>query len=149
MRSSVQMHVKMCRHTHSYLLVQISPPAVHFSLALWSLFMSPSVPPPDPLFLLHSPSVTFHAFLLPFLISAHSSSLLLHSVCYQIFHHCEQSEMTSFFLFVSLYISPPKFFLHHKDLYFTSTACNLNITLNLLFIGILLCFFFSSVLSIH
>lgn len=46
---------------------QISPPAVRFSPRLWSLFTSASVPPSEPLFLLHSPSVTFHAFLLPYL----------------------------------------------------------------------------------
>lgn len=60
-------------YTHSpntHLPVQISPPAVHFSLALWSLFMSPRVPPSKPLFLLRSPSVPFHTFLPPFLVSA-------------------------------------------------------------------------------
>lgn len=63
------MYTHTLTHTvieHTHLPVQISPPAVHFSLALWSLFMSlcPSLQTPI------SPSVTFHAFLLPFLISS-------------------------------------------------------------------------------
>lgn len=101
----IQMHV--CTRTHTHTLssnthtpVQISPPAVHFSLALWSLFMSPHVPPFKPLFPLHSPSVSFHEFLPPFLISpCVSDSPSLSTLCVQSrlsnvsSCHCESSEM--------------------------------------------------------
>ena len=55
--------------THTHLPVQIYPPAVRFSSPLWSLFMSPCVPPSKLLFLLRSPSVAFHAFLPPACVS--------------------------------------------------------------------------------
>lgn len=70
-------------HTHTHFPVQISPPAVHFSLALWSLFVSlcPSLQTPIFFFLLSS-SVTFHVFLLSFLfLPVSDSPFSFHSQC--------------------------------------------------------------------
>lgn len=124
----------MCVCTHSSM--QISPPAVHFSLPLWSLFMSVCVPPSKLRFLLRSPSVTFHAFLSPFLISAcvfdspSRSTLCVLWGGYQIFHHVTVNKVkrsTPFFshLFSSAPVASQRF-----GFYLLSPACNLTVTPN-------------------
>lgn len=118
----IRTHTRtFAKHTH--LPVQISPPAVHFSLPLWSLFMSPHVPPSKPLF---SPPLPFcyisciSAFLLHFCLCVwfpFSFHTVLR-VSYHIFHHVTVNKVkcsTPFFL--HLFSSAP---VASQELVFTS-----------------------------
>lgn len=104
-------------HTHTHFPVQISPPAVHFSLALWSLFVSlcPSLQTPILFFFSFSP------LLLHFMCFCFPSSFCLcvwfpfffpqsmFRVSYQIFHHVTVNKVKSstlFFLHLFFFFLP-------------------------------------------
>lgn len=130
-----------CAHLRSsrtrkqpHLLKQISPPAVRFSPRLWSLFTSASVPPSEPLFLLHSPSVTFHAFLLPFLrFLPDSSSFLSQPSVQSLLSNVSSCHWTKWNVAFpsSCCTLFPSLLLHHRgEFYLLSPACNLTETPN-------------------
>lgn len=135
---------------HSHLPVQISPPAVHFSLALWSLFMSPCVPPSKPLFLLSLPFcyISCISASLPhfFLCVWFPPFLFPHSVfrvSYQIFHHVTVNKVKcSTPIFLHFFFSPSLLLLHHSGLvfYLLSPARNLTVTPNPFFTSVFLCY---------
>lgn len=103
-------------HTHAHFPVQISPPAVHFSLALWSLFVSlcPS---------LQTPILFYYSLLLlHFMCFCFPSSFCLcvwfpfffpqsmFRVSYQIFHHVTVNKVKSstlFFLHLFFFLPTP------------------------------------------
>lgn len=133
---------RMCISTHTHTPpVQNAPPAVHFSLALWSLFISPCVPPSKPLFLLHSPFCY---------ISCVSASLphLCLCVWFSFSSHTElvieyfiMSLWTKWNVALSLLLLLAPFFLFHHECWFylLSPACNLAATPNPFFTAVIFC----------
>lgn len=129
-----QQYTDTCTQNHktrTHLPVQISPPAVHFSLALWSLFMSPPVPPSKPLSSC-SPSATFHASILTFNIAASNISLCDNTLFLQyVITYFIMSLWTKWniaLLSFGTFSSSPV--ASQKLVYLLSSACNLTVTQN-------------------